>query len=353
MDAPVALGRLLGLVLALDEERPVPAAELARRLGTSLRTVYRDVRRLQDAGVPIVSEAGRHGGLLLAPGFRMAPLALTRGETIALTLAIEHLRAVPDLPFAAALDTAARKIARGARVARPELLQQSQRWLRVEPAAHDAFHAEPVAEAAPAATPATAETFIEALLERRSVRIDYRSPYGRNAGSPPQPPRHREYDPGGLMLDRGRWYLVAFASERLDRPRYLRADRVHDCRPGRALGVDRLPPWRAEVQRPWLRDAMRHWIGQAPVRVRVSAEQGERLARDWYFGCGQLAPRPDGHFDFCWGENDFEQVRRLVAWLGPPARLLSPERWVRRLRQTLAAQARIHGPRHGDPADGA
>ncbi|MBH9577272.1 helix-turn-helix transcriptional regulator [Inhella proteolytica] len=332
MQAPVALDRLLGLVLALDEDKPVSAPELAQRLGVSLRTVYRDVKRLQDAGVPVVSEPGRGGGLCLMPGFRMAPLALTRSETLALTLAIEQLRTLPTQPFAAALDTAARKIANAARVARPELLQQPQRWLRVEPLAQDCFHPERPSPAPAGQVGAVVQTFVEALLEGRRLRIDYHSPYRDGAET-------RDYDPAGLLLDRGLWYLVAYPSGQLERPRHLRADRVRHCQPGERLALDRLPPWRPAQQRPWLREAMQRWIETSPVRLLISAAQAERLGRDWFFGSAELRPLPDGQFEFCWGENEFERVRELLAWLGAPARLLAPAEWIEPMRQALIAHA--------------
>ncbi len=332
MQAPVALDRLLGLVLALDEDKPIGAPALAQRLGVSLRTVYRDVRRLQDAGVPVVSEPGRSGGLRLMPGFRMAPLALTRGETLALTLAIEQLRALPTQPFASALDTAARKIANAARVARPELLQQPQRWLRVEPLAQDCFHPERPSPAPADRTAAMVQAFVEALLEGRRLHIDYHSPYRDGAEA-------RDYDPAGLLLDRGLWYLVAYPSGQLERPRHLRADRVLRCQPGAHLALDRLPPWQPEQQRPWLREAMQRWIADSPVRLRLSAPQAGRLGRDWFFGSGELQPQPDGSFEFCWGENEFERVRELLAWLGAPARLLAPVAWIEPMRQAMLAHA--------------
>lgn len=44
---------------------PVPLPRLAEEIGVSLRTVTRDVERLRDAGVPLVSRRGRDGGVLL------------------------------------------------------------------------------------------------------------------------------------------------------------------------------------------------------------------------------------------------------------------------------------------------
>ncbi|HET0557731.1 TPA: helix-turn-helix domain-containing protein, partial [Streptococcus pneumoniae] len=37
----------------------IPAKEIAQRFNISLRTVYRDIRTLEEAGIPIGSEAGK------------------------------------------------------------------------------------------------------------------------------------------------------------------------------------------------------------------------------------------------------------------------------------------------------
>jgi len=338
----VSLERLLTLVLALDERRPVAAGELARRAGVSLRTIYRDVRRLQEAGVPIVSEPGRAGGLLLAPGFRLAPLGLTKGETIALSMAVQVLRGLPALPFRAELEAAARKVASAARVERPELLAEVHRWLRIEPPATDAFHPErePVgARPDDAAIGRTVQTFVEALVAGRRLAIDYRSPYASEGASRGRPAPVQEFDPAGVVADRGLWYLVAFERGTLKKARYLRADRVFRCEIAGAMDLARLARWSAGEARPWLREAMRLWSAAAPVVVEMSAGQWRRLARDWYFATGAVEPAGEGRVRFTWGEGEFERVRELVAWLGVPARLVAPAAWRPRLHEALMAQA--------------
>lgn len=347
----VSLERLLTLVLALDENRPTSAAELAARAGVSLRTIYRDVRRLQEAGVPIVGEPGRAGGLLLAPGFRLAPLGLTRGETIALSMAVQVLRGLPTLPYRAELESAARKVASAARVERPELLAEVHRWLRIEPPATDAFHPEreplggpPGAEA----IGATVQTFVEALVSGRSVAVDYRSPYaGKAADAAAQ---WAEFDPAGVVADRGLWYLVAFPRHTLRGARYLRADRVHGCRIAAPMDLERLARWRAGETRPWLREAMKLWIDAAPAVLEISSAQAQRLTRDWYFATGTFEPAGEDRVRFTWGEGEFERVRELVAWLGAPAKIVSPAEWRARLRKALQAQAALHGDGISEPA---
>jgi len=77
--------RLLELLHLLRSRRyPVPGAELARMLGVSLRTVYRDIGTLQEQGARIEGEAGL--GYVLRPGFMLPPLMFTEEEVEALVL---------------------------------------------------------------------------------------------------------------------------------------------------------------------------------------------------------------------------------------------------------------------------
>jgi predicted DNA-binding transcriptional regulator YafY len=74
--------RLFEIVQSLRGDRLVTAQALADRLEVSVRTVYRDIRDLQTAGVPIDGEAGV--GYLLRPGFQLPPLMFTLAEIEAL-----------------------------------------------------------------------------------------------------------------------------------------------------------------------------------------------------------------------------------------------------------------------------
>ena len=50
--------RLASILIQLQSKKIVKAQEIAVRFEISLRTVYRDVRSLEIAGIPIISEAG-------------------------------------------------------------------------------------------------------------------------------------------------------------------------------------------------------------------------------------------------------------------------------------------------------
>ena len=77
--------RLLDLIQVLRRHRaPVSGGALARELGVSLRTLYRDITTLQAQGAHIVGEPGL--GYVLRPGFMLPPLMFSDEEIEALVL---------------------------------------------------------------------------------------------------------------------------------------------------------------------------------------------------------------------------------------------------------------------------
>lgn len=76
-------GRLLSLLLVLQNGGRHTAAELAQRLGVSERTILRDLEVLSGSGVPVYGVRGPSGGFELLDTFRQAvppvPAGLTGG----------------------------------------------------------------------------------------------------------------------------------------------------------------------------------------------------------------------------------------------------------------------------------
>src|ERR1044071_2267632 len=103
--------RLFALAEALRARRTgVTAAQLADRFGVTLRTIYRDLEALQDAGMPIKADRGRGGGYALDKSYQLPPVNFTAREA-ALILALARLATEQRLiPFPAAIERAADKV---------------------------------------------------------------------------------------------------------------------------------------------------------------------------------------------------------------------------------------------------
>ena len=79
------LSRLTAVLTQLQTKRIVTSTALAEKFGVSIRTIYRDIRALEDAGVPIYAEDGK--GYSLMEGYRIPPVMFTENEANALILA--------------------------------------------------------------------------------------------------------------------------------------------------------------------------------------------------------------------------------------------------------------------------
>ncbi len=79
------INRITAILTQLQSKRVVTAQTIADRFEISLRTVYRDIKSLQEAGVPIGSENGV--GYFIVDGYRLPPIMFTEEEANAMITA--------------------------------------------------------------------------------------------------------------------------------------------------------------------------------------------------------------------------------------------------------------------------
>jgi predicted DNA-binding transcriptional regulator YafY len=97
----------------------VTGPALARELGVSIRTLYRDIATLQAQGADIHGEPGL--GYVLRPGFTLPPLMFSTDEVEALMLRSRWVSVRGDARLGAAAENAAAKI----RAVLPDALRES------------------------------------------------------------------------------------------------------------------------------------------------------------------------------------------------------------------------------------
>ncbi|MFG3182261.1 helix-turn-helix transcriptional regulator [Streptomyces nigra] len=187
----MSASRLLSVLLLLQSRGRLPARGIADELGVSVRTAYRDLARLQAAGVPVYAEPGPGGGYQLLDGYRTRLTGLSEGEARALLFAgLPH--AAADLGLAAEVTAARLKLL----AALPTgLREEAARTAAVFHLDAPGWYREP--EQAPHLT-----LLVDAVRTGRTVDVRYRR------WRVPQEVQRR-LRPYGLVLKSGVWYLVA------------------------------------------------------------------------------------------------------------------------------------------------
>jgi predicted DNA-binding transcriptional regulator YafY len=200
-------------VLDILRARPgTTADELAVRLGVTERAARRYVGILREAGIPVESARGPHGGYRLGRGTRLPPVHFTQAEAVGLVMAV-----LASQPAAADADDLVGAALGKVVKALPESVGHQAALLReYASAAPDPYSARP--------DPAITSELVDAVAARRRVLVTYRSEAGNEWEA--------EVDPWSLVVRHGRWYLLCH-SHRADAIRTYRVDRVHAVRPTR------------------------------------------------------------------------------------------------------------------------
>lgn len=102
------LSRLTTILTKLQTKRLLTASELASKFSVSRRTIYRDIKALEEAGVPILTEVGK--GYLLMEGYRVPPVMFTESEANALITAEQLVLKNKDVSFVKEYTEAIHKI---------------------------------------------------------------------------------------------------------------------------------------------------------------------------------------------------------------------------------------------------
>ncbi len=102
------LSRLTAILTQLQTKRLLTASELSEKFSISKRTIYRDIKALEQAGVPILTEDGK--GYTLMEGYRIPPVMFTESEANALITAEKLILKNKDASFIQAYSEAINKI---------------------------------------------------------------------------------------------------------------------------------------------------------------------------------------------------------------------------------------------------
>jgi predicted DNA-binding transcriptional regulator YafY len=218
LDTSARLLRLLGLLQVRPEWS---GADLADRLGVTVRTLRRDVQRLRDLDYPVHSVPGVAGGYRLGSGRALPPLLLYDDEAIAVVVS---LRSAASHTVAGLAEASVSALAKLDQVLPARL---RERTAALQQATVAITGPGPVVDAGQLAALASA------CRRHQRLRLSYRNRSGSDSV--------RVVEPHRLVSTGYRWYLMAFDVGQADW-RTFRVDRITEAAEAGARFVPREPP---------------------------------------------------------------------------------------------------------------
>ncbi len=210
------IDRVTAILIQLQSKRVVKAQEIADRFGISLRTVYRDVKTLEEAGIPVIGEAGI--GYSIMEGYRLPPVMFTQEEATALLTAEKLVEKLTDASTRQVYQAAMFKIKSVLRLTERDHIENLEQHIEVIDNPH--FSGQE-------ADTAYLQQILKAIAAKWVINIDYFAEHS-------QEKTNRNIESVGIFFMGRYWYLIGwcclrndYRTFRLDHIKYLSVTAIH------------------------------------------------------------------------------------------------------------------------------
>lgn len=198
------LSRLIAILTLLRSKRLLTATELAKKFDVSLRTIYRDIRKLEEAGIPVFTVEGR--GYSLMENYTVAPVQFTEKQANALITAQHIISQSKDVSFVSHFNDALTKIKSVFRTSIQEKSELLNDKIHVFNWEYEDFSSDALSE-------------IQLAITNFSfVEINYQKAQDHEA-------TFRKIEPCAMYSTNNKWILIAWCHLRKDL-RAFRIDRI-------------------------------------------------------------------------------------------------------------------------------
>lgn len=192
------IDRLSAILIQLQSKRVVKAQEIADKYKLSLRTVYRDIKALDEAGVPIIGEAGI--GYSIMEGYRLPPVMFTKEEATAFLTAEKLVEKLTDTSTQKNYASAMLKVKAVLRLSEKDYLENLEQHIEVienqyvPKKENDTMHLQNV---------------LQCIAQKKLLHMDYFANHSQQHSK-------RDVEPVGIYFLAGTWYMVAYCRLRKD-----------------------------------------------------------------------------------------------------------------------------------------
>ena len=210
------IDRVTAILIHLQSKRVVKAQEIADRFVISLRTVYRDIKTLEEAGIPIIGEAGV--GYSIMEGYRLPPVMFTQEEATALLTAEKLVEKLTDASTQEMYKAAMFKIKSVLRLTERDHLENMEQYIEVVDSPYFSKQKNETSYL---------QNILKAIAEKAVLNIDYFAEHSQEKSN-------RNIEPIGIFYMGRYWYLIAwctlrkdYRTFRVDHIRYLSITAIH------------------------------------------------------------------------------------------------------------------------------
>ncbi len=286
------IDRLLGILAALLRRDKVTAPFLAEKFEVSRRTISRDIEALCMAGIPIVTEQGRNGGISIAPGYTLPKQLLTEEELHAILSGIRGIDSVSPSPHQAVLEE---KLSSSRENPSPLLIDLASHYR--------------------GSLTEKISLLRRAIHSSLLVTFRYYSEKGESL---------RTAEPYHVVFQWGDWYLLAWCTKRKDF-RLFKLSRLWELQiASTGFSPRKVPKERMAFEQTWQENYRLEAVFDPTVKYRLIEEYGPSC----------FSAEPDGRLRF---SVDFTFYSTMLSWVlsfGSKAEVLSPPE----LREDLKKQ---------------
>lgn len=252
------IDRVTAILIQLQSRKVVKAQDIADRFNISLRTVYRDVKTLEEAGIPVIGEAGV--GYSIMDGYRLPPVMFTREEATAFLTAEKMIEELADSSTDESFKSAMYKIRAVLRGTEKDFLENLDEHIQVFKGRrhmHTTLQVNPI------------QTILKCIAGKNVLAVKYFAQHS-------QEKTDRMVEPVGVFYLDGYWHLIAYCRLRKDY-RDFRMDRIKDIRETEYL---------FDKAHPTLKSYMQQWSRQMDlyeVVIRVNKQAVPYLENQKYY----------------------------------------------------------------------
>lgn len=201
--------RITAILIQLQSKKVVRAQDLADRFNISLRTVYRDIRTLEEAGVPLYGEAGV--GYSIVDGYRLPPVMFTQEEAMAFITAEKLMQKFTDNTLQHNFTSAMYKIKAVLRGNEKDMVENLEEQIMIKGHRRKTTHPDNILD-----------VLLKAVAEKKVVKLTYKAFGNQNSNE-------RLIEPIGIFHEHENWYTIAWCHLRKEY-RQFRIDRVIEAK---------------------------------------------------------------------------------------------------------------------------